>query len=815
MNGEFSPAKDETLADGSPPESAPLDLADSTCQLVSERYSLKELIGKGGMGSVFRARDLLLDRDVALKLLPAHLNENAAALARFQREARAAAGIRHPAVVTVHDFGLTESGQPFLVMDLIEGKTLKQLIEEQGQLSFAEIEQVFTRVIEGLKQAHGAGVVHRDLKPGNIMLTDAGEQEALLLDFGIAKVGSGEGENSGVLNLTQTGEILGSPLYMSPEQCLGEDVDFRSDIYSLSCCLYEALTGEPPFKGKNAFETMTMHVNRSPASLSFSRPDLNFGSQLQAVIERGLAKSREARYQSLEQFQSDLVSALRCSFDLALAGDGASPASSKAVLVDWRSSNGLILLAVLLSVACIGLVFPLFLQLFLFKPLYGALGLIVVGVGLVFLSQLVFGPAGLLVRSVQNRYVGESEASHRLLLKQLAPVSDQKGALELGSYLDFNLLLPRRQTIVVPPSLRAGLSFALVLGKSGKGKTRLLRRLIRQDRVNGSIFVLDTQGTLFDGLQSEFSHADTVCFFDFSATAPELTASAHSPSASREQLSQLAAQCMVEALGGVSLMQKVNMPGLSKDKEMALTEVLEGFFLEKIKVDELPSRLQASGVGSECSALILSLLTLPCFACLPALLPGCVRAFETGGLCVKLPLHAFKAQTAYLACFLNRFAVSLKVAGHISSNLSVYIDGADRALDAGTIEFSADACGCPGLFYLASMQSLSSMHVHMHAHADLPERLLDRANLLISFAVGQRDANQLGRRIFPSLGLRIEAPTARSLFAGASEKPRFFSDQDYDKFYQDLLTNLLPGTFFCRFTTPVESVVKVQLPEQP
>lgn len=110
MNGEFSPAKDETLADGSTPESAPVDRADSACELVSGRYCLKELIGKGGMGSVFRARDLLLDRDVALKLLPAHLTENAAALARFQREARAAAGIRHPAVVTVHDFGLTESG---------------------------------------------------------------------------------------------------------------------------------------------------------------------------------------------------------------------------------------------------------------------------------------------------------------------------------------------------------------------------------------------------------------------------------------------------------------------------------------------------------------------------------------------------------------------------------------------------------------------------------------------------------------------------------------------------------------------------------
>ncbi|MDX1986794.1 MAG: serine/threonine-protein kinase [Candidatus Obscuribacter sp.] len=809
MNGEFSPAKDETLVDGSTPESAPVDRADSACELVSGRYSLKELIGKGGMGSVFRARDLLLDRDVALKLLPAHLTENAAALARFQREARAAAGIRHPAVVTVHDFGLTESGQPFLVMDLIEGKTLKQLIEERGQLSFVEIEQVFTRVIEGLKQAHAAGVVHRDLKPGNIMLTDADEQEALLLDFGIAKVGSGEGENSGVLNLTQTGEILGSPLYMSPEQCLGEDVDFRADIYSLSCCLYEALTGEPPFKGKNAFETMTMHVNRTPASLAFSRPDLNFGLQLEEVIEIGLAKSREARYQSLEQFQADLISALRSSFDIALADDDASPASSKTVIRDWRSGHRLILLAVLVSVACIGLAFPLFLQLFMFKPLYAALGLIVVGVGLVFLSQLVFGPGGLLFRSVQNRYVGESEAAHRLLLRQLAPVSGVKGALELGSYLDFNLLWPRRQTIVVPPSVRAGLSFALVLGKSGKGKTRLLRRLIRQERVNGSIFVLDTQGALFDGLQSEFSQADTFCFWDFSATAPELTASARSPSASKEQLSLLAAQCMVEALAGVSLMQKVNLPGLSKDKDMALTEVLEGFFLEKIKVDELPSRLQASGIGSESSSLILSLLALPCLDCLPALLPGCVRAVETGGLCVKLPLHILQSQTAYLACFLNRFVVRLKLAGHISSNLSVYIDGADRTLDAGTLEFSAAACGCPGLFYLASMQSLSWMH------ADLPERLLDRANLLISFAVGRRDSSQLGRRIFPSLGLRIQAPTARSLFVGAGEKPRFFSDQDHDKFYQDLLTNLLPGTFFCHFTTPVESVVKVQLPEQP
>ncbi|MBL8081587.1 MAG: serine/threonine protein kinase [Candidatus Obscuribacter sp.] len=806
MRGDFTPATDDTLLHGNSPDSASEaagNLPESSPSLVCGRYLLKELIGKGGMGSVYRAHDLLLDRFVALKLLPAHLADSPAALARFQREAKAAAGIRHGSVVSVHDFGLSESGQPFLVMDLIDGRTLKEVIEERGQLSLTEVERVFTSVIEGLMQAHAAGVVHRDLKPGNIMLSGSDEQEVSILDFGIAKVVAAEGENSGILNLTQTGEILGSPLYMSPEQCLGEETDYRSDIYSLSCCLFEALTGQLPFKGKNAFAAMTMHVNRTPASLSFCRPDLNFGMQLEEVVAKGLAKSKGSRYQSLEQFKTDLVAALRTSNEMLVSNEPLACASARAVKPDWKSTNKMILLAMLVFVACWGLAFPLVLHLSFVNPVYAALGGIVMGVFVIFLSQLFFGPGGLLLRSAQNRYVGENEAAHRLLLKQLAAYAGAPGALELGAYLDSNLLLPRRQTLVVPPAVRADQPFALIVGKSGKGKTRLLRRLIKQDRSNGSIFVLDTHGALFDGLKSEHSQSDKVCFLDFSATRPELALTERPISSTRETLSLLAAQSLVEALMGISG-QKL---GLSKDREMVLVQVFEGFFLEKFFGDELASRLQASGISGDASALVLSLLAMPAFAALPALLEGSTSALQSGALLVKLPLHAMQAQAAYLACFLNRFVLGLKIAGHIAGSLSVYIDGGDRVLDDATLEFSADACGCPGLFYLVTMQSLSARHT------EVPERLLDRTNLLVSFAVGPRDAARLGRRIFPSPGLRIKAPTTRHLFAGSGEAPRFFSNQDDETFYEDLLTNLSPGTFFCRFTKPVESVVKIKLPE--
>ncbi len=274
--------------------------------ILSERYEVLELLGKGGMGTVYKARHTLIGNFVAIKVMHPHLVKDAASQERFKSEAKAAISLRHERLMAVSDYGVTPSGQPFIVMEFVQGVGLDGLLEEQKFLSTEEFYEIFLQVCDGLAHVHEKGVVHRDIKPSNIMLSKTNHDKWMvhIVDFGIAKVlPSGQGA---VQHLTQTGEIFGSPLYMSPEQCKGRDVDARSDIYSLGCVMFEALTGSPPHKGESAIETLMFHVNDKAPRLSERRSDIGECAELEKIIAGALEAAPDLRYQTIGKLKADL-----------------------------------------------------------------------------------------------------------------------------------------------------------------------------------------------------------------------------------------------------------------------------------------------------------------------------------------------------------------------------------------------------------------------------------------------------------------------------------------------------------------------------
>lgn len=270
-------------------------------QVLDGKYEILALLGRGGMGAVYRVRHLLLNVELALKTLDTQRIGDASSSRRFQTEAKAAFSLQHPNLVKVHDFGVFEDGHPFLVMDLVQGRTLQTMLKERGKLNLDEIESIFTQLCFGLANAHEQQVVHRDIKPANIMIVDglplSAEGSVKVLDFGIAKiVNSDRGE---MQTLTQTGEIFGSPYYMSPEQCSGDIVDQRSDVYSLGCVLFEALTGTPPLVGSNALRTMMLHVNEVAPTLKEAALGAEFPEGMESIVGKMLAKASSERFSNL------------------------------------------------------------------------------------------------------------------------------------------------------------------------------------------------------------------------------------------------------------------------------------------------------------------------------------------------------------------------------------------------------------------------------------------------------------------------------------------------------------------------------------
>ncbi len=273
---------------------------------IAGRYQILSFIGRGGMSVVYKARHLYMERVQAVKMLHAHLVSNAQSLKRFQQEAQAASHLAHPHIMGVHDFGISPQGQPYLVMDYLQGSSLAEVIERERQLSVERAINIFAQACDALAHAHQKGVVHRDLKPSNIMLIDTEEQPDFvkIVDFGIAKL-LPQSEKQGQ-HLTQTGEVFGSPLYMSPEQCLAGNLDARSDIYSLGCVIYEAVTGKAPLTGGNMLETMYMHLNEPPLPFAKVRPDLDLPDELEAVVFKSMEKDPKNRQQSMTELKEEL-----------------------------------------------------------------------------------------------------------------------------------------------------------------------------------------------------------------------------------------------------------------------------------------------------------------------------------------------------------------------------------------------------------------------------------------------------------------------------------------------------------------------------
>jgi tRNA A-37 threonylcarbamoyl transferase component Bud32 len=281
--------------------------------LIEGKYRLEQLIAHGGMGSVYRATHLQLERAVAIKILRAEFLTDEKVIERFKREARAAARLKHPNVIAVYDFGLLPAnGDAYLVMELVEGRSLREemrtLAARCGQMRRERAVALLRQACAGVEAAHRCGIIHRDLKPDNIMIeTEAdGAEIVKVLDFGIAKLR----ENGQALqSLTDEGTFIGTPNYISPEQCTSLPVDARSDVYSLGVILYEMLTGRVPFSGGNTSMVLLRHLQEPPTPPSRFRPDI--GQGLEQVVLRALAKNPNKRYGSAAQFADQLAAALR------------------------------------------------------------------------------------------------------------------------------------------------------------------------------------------------------------------------------------------------------------------------------------------------------------------------------------------------------------------------------------------------------------------------------------------------------------------------------------------------------------------------
>ena len=267
-------------------------------QLLAGRYELEDIAGSGGMSSVYRARDTVLERIVAIKILHEHFSDDPEYVERFRREARALAQLNHPNIVTVIDRGEFE-GRQFIVFEHVEGENLKQLIDREGQLPVDKALALVHQVARGLAFAHDHGVVHRDVKPHNVLIDEDGV--AKVTDFGVAR--SLEPSDG----LTETGTLLGTSEYIAPEQASGNRVDERSDQYSLATVLYELLTGEPPYAGDNFMAVAMKHIQEPVPSARAVRPDVS--PRLDAIVSRAMAKRPEDRFPTTEAMMAALEAA--------------------------------------------------------------------------------------------------------------------------------------------------------------------------------------------------------------------------------------------------------------------------------------------------------------------------------------------------------------------------------------------------------------------------------------------------------------------------------------------------------------------------
>jgi serine/threonine protein kinase len=332
-----------------PPDTAPAlnkpepDLR--TGKVLDSKYQLFERLGTGGMGAVYRARRLHIGDEVAVKLMSDQVLPDEHAIERFRREARAAASIRHPNVVSIYDFN--DAHEAYIVMELVKGDSLRKILQREGKLSPQRAVALMHSICAGVGVAHRQGLIHRDLKPDNVIVVptaNEGETEnAKVVDFGLAKIRDGI-----VSPLTLTGTVIGTAYYMSPEQCSGEELDARADVYSLAAMFYEMLTGGPPFTGPNLASVITKHLNEPPPRLDES---LQIPDALGDVCLRGLAKDRNQRPADAIAFDKAVQDALAGRSDLNVLPPQPGPPKSNA----WKWLAAIVIVVLGVGIVSTGL----------------------------------------------------------------------------------------------------------------------------------------------------------------------------------------------------------------------------------------------------------------------------------------------------------------------------------------------------------------------------------------------------------------------------------------------------------------------------
>jgi serine/threonine protein kinase len=274
------------------------------------KYRIESFIGYGGMSIVYKAIQEPIERAVAVKTVKFRIDERPDVWRRFEREIKTLSKLSHPNIVTVYDCVIGDDGQPYVVMDYIQGESLDEILSTQGRFSIERVLALAKALCQALSYAHRHDVIHRDIKPANIMVVAAGGtsgpvEQIKVVDFGLAKLG----EDS--RPLTQSGELWGSPPYMSPEQIKGEAIDHRSDLYSIACVLYETITGKDPFYGANVYELLHKHVYETPPSLKEACPEAEFPQALEAVLFKAMAKNADDRYQSAKELEEAIEAAIK------------------------------------------------------------------------------------------------------------------------------------------------------------------------------------------------------------------------------------------------------------------------------------------------------------------------------------------------------------------------------------------------------------------------------------------------------------------------------------------------------------------------
>ncbi|HNB23852.1 MAG TPA: serine/threonine-protein kinase, partial [Candidatus Melainabacteria bacterium] len=274
--------------------------------VLAGRYEVIQEIGRGALGMVYLAKQRMVDRPVAVKVLYDTCGANSDTFLRFQREAQALSALNHPNIVVIFDFGLSEQGFPFLVMDYIRGTNLRHLIAQEVRLDASRAVPMFIQIADALSHAHARDILHRDLKPDNVVLTmnDSGAEQVKLIDFGLAK--RLDEARTGAKKLTMEGQVLGTPAYMSPEQIMGGKLDGRSDVYSMGCLMFNTLTGALPICGTNEIDTMQKHITSEPLDFDKAAPDAVISQGLRKLIQKSLKKHAQDRQQSMAELVKEL-----------------------------------------------------------------------------------------------------------------------------------------------------------------------------------------------------------------------------------------------------------------------------------------------------------------------------------------------------------------------------------------------------------------------------------------------------------------------------------------------------------------------------